>query len=270
MSASENQGPLDRPLRVIVFTGGPGLQRDVELFLERVETHPEVELLGVLCESAGQNGAAIWRDLWRRRGVLAVPLLALRVAHEVGRDLLHPLRRLRRSRQRRRSTRPVHFVDDLHDAEVLEQVRALHPDLGLIYGGPILEPVLYQIPTFGTLGIHHGSLPHYRGKKTTFWAMYHGETTAGVAIQRIGRKLDGGDIVKQGEVTIRRRSLAAVKRELEKLGHDLYLQAVLEVKRGTATFRPQPGSRRRPFHDPRPRDLLVFGWRQMRRRLLSS
>ena len=69
-----------------------------------------------------------------------------------------------------------------------------------VCGAPILKPELFEIPAFGTLGIHHGRLPEYRGKKTTFWAIYNGDSTAGVTIQRINAGLDTGEIVCTGEV----------------------------------------------------------------------
>jgi len=58
-------------------------------------------------------------------------------------------------------------VPDVHAQAVLERVRAAAPDLGVIYGAPILKPELFGIPPLGTLGIHHGRVPQYRGKKTT-------------------------------------------------------------------------------------------------------
>ena len=249
------------PFRVVVFTGGPALQQDARRFVERLQAHAEIEVAGVFCESAGQGMGEIWRDLWRRRRLLAVPLLVPQLARSV---------RRRHGGRRGRSPDGARFVRDMHADEILETVRALAPELGLIYGGPILRRSLFEIPTPGPLGIHHGKLPEYRGKKTTFWAIFHGERTAGVAIQRVGTKLDGGDVVKQGEVAIGRRSLAAVKNELETLGYELYLQAILEVKRGTASFQPQGRSGRRPYRDPLPADLLVFCWRQLKRRLRGS
>jgi methionyl-tRNA formyltransferase len=110
-------------------------------------------------------------------------------------------------------------------------------------------------------------LPEYRGNKTTFWAIYNGEKSAGVTIQKINAGLDTGQIVKEGEVVIGRRSQRAVWRELEALGLDLYIQAILEVKDGTATFRPQLGQRGKLYRNPKPRDFLTFSMRQLKRRI---
>jgi hypothetical protein len=41
---------LSRPIRVVVFAGGPVLERG-EGFLCRLEDHPEIDLLACICQS---------------------------------------------------------------------------------------------------------------------------------------------------------------------------------------------------------------------------
>ncbi|TAK51519.1 MAG: hypothetical protein EPO25_16310, partial [Gammaproteobacteria bacterium] len=156
-------------------------------------------------------------------------------------------------------------VKDVHAPEVVAAVRAAEPDVGVVYGGPILRPELFSIPWLGTLGIHHGRVPHYRGKKTTFWEMYHGEPCAGITVQRLNAGIDTGDIVRTGEVAIGRKSYSRVWREVEELGCELFLQAVLDVGHGRAEFRPQEMSQPRTplFRQPAPRQLFDFWWRRL-------
>jgi methionyl-tRNA formyltransferase len=198
--------------------------------------------------------------------VLALPLLLAWIGGEIGQFLLQPRTELELNRKLKQLSDRIHFVSDIHAQTVLEQVRALAPDLGLIYGSPILKPVLFEIPRCGTLGIHHGKVPEYRGNKTTFWAMYNGEETAGVTIQKINAGLDTGEIVKAGEVCIGHRSRRAVWRELEALGLELYVQAILEVKVGTAVYRPQVGTKGKLYRNPKLGDLLSFWGKQFKRR----
>jgi methionyl-tRNA formyltransferase len=116
------------------------------------------------------------------------------------------------------------------------------------------------------LGIHHGKVPEYRGKKTTFWAMFNNEREVGVTIQRVSSGLDRGDVVRKGEVTTGSKSLSEVCRELEALGVDLFVEAILDVKRGTASYVPQEQSRGILYKDPSLADLLKFHWRHLTRR----
>lgn len=264
---SSEPARLERPLRVVVFGSGPILTPDVRRFLCRLEAHADIDLLGAFCQAESQSFRAVVRDLQQRRGVLALPLLVLWLARSAAPFLTQPGEELALRRALRQLENKIHFVADIHAQDVLDTVSSLAPDLGLIYGSPILKPKLFEIPTRGTLGIHHGKVPEYRGNKTMFWAMYNGEGTAGVTIQKVNAGLDTGLIVKEGEVIIGRRSQAAVWRDLEALGLNLYMEAILEVKQGTAQYRAQASTRGKLYRNPRPSDILRFWARQLVRRV---
>jgi folate-dependent phosphoribosylglycinamide formyltransferase PurN len=255
---------LTRPIRVVLFGGGPGLERGVRWLLCRLEEHADIDLLGAVFQSEGETWGHVARDLVRRRGLLSVPLLAAHIAGEVtgrltgGRQEAATRRQIRAIRDRMR------HVPDIHAPEVLEHVRMLAPHLGLIYGSPILKSELFTIPSLGTLGIHHGALPKYRGKKTTFWEMYHGETHAGVTIQKVNRGLDAGEVVEAGRIRIGNRFRRNVWADVESLGIDLYVKAILDIRHGSAVFTPQPGPRYTLCRDPSPRQLLGLWYRQLR------
>jgi folate-dependent phosphoribosylglycinamide formyltransferase PurN len=266
----EIRSGLKRPIRVVLFGGGPVLERGVRQFICRLEEHPEIELLGGFCQSEGQTLGDVVKDLWRRRRFLALPLLVVQIGSGISRFLAHPHAEIELNRKLARLSDRLHFVPDIHAEDVLERVRSLAPDLGLIYGSPILKPVLFEFPTFGTLGIHHGKVPEYKGKKTTFWAMFNGERTAGVTIQKVNAGLDTGQIVKQGAVSIGCRSQRTVWHELEALGLDLYIQAIIEVKQGTANYQPQGGKQGKLYRDPKLADIATLWWRQLKKSMLRS
>lgn len=255
---------LKPPIRVVVFTGGPTLRHSVRRFLVQLDEHPQIDLLDVYCQSQGTTLAATTRDLWRRRRLLAVPLVLLHVAGEVVRYLRAPRKESELNRKVESLTARIHFVPDLHAESVLDEVRRLSPDLGLIYGSPILKPALFDLPTCGTLGIHHGKMPDYRGKKTTFWALYNGERAAGVTIQKVNAGLDTGEVVKQGEVPAGGRALGDVWRDLERLGYQLFVEAILEVRAGTAIPLPRSGNKGKLYRDPSLRDIVQFWMRRSR------
>ena len=256
-----------RPIRVVYF-GGPYLQPGALRFAAMLDAHPDVELVLGLCEAEGTGLRMRWRNLWRRRGVAAVPVFVLELVVEGWRFIRHPRASVEMRRRARGAMSRFVTVPDIHAPEVLERVRAAAPDLGVIYGAPILKPELFEIPPLGTLGIHHGRVPTYRGKKTTFWEMYHGEPAAGITIQRINPGIDTGDIVLSGEVPIARKSYSRVWQEVEDLGCRLYLDAVLALRTGSARFTPQVRSALRTplFRQPGIGDILEF-WR---RRLLGG
>lgn len=259
-----------QPIRVVMFGSGPVLTSDAKQFLCRLEDHAEIALLGAFCQAESQSIWAVVKDLWRRRGLLALPLLVASIAENSGRFLVQPNVEIKQRRNLALMADRIHFIADIHAPDILDQVESLKPDLGLIYGSPILKPKLFEIPALGTLGIHHGKVPEYRGNKTTFWAMYNGEKVAGVTIQKVNTGLDKGQIVKEGEVIIGRRSQRAVWHELEALGLNLYIQAISEVKEGTATYRPQSGSKGKLYRNPKPNDLLKFWIKQIKRQFRGA
>jgi folate-dependent phosphoribosylglycinamide formyltransferase PurN len=261
-----NQAELNRPVRVVMFGSGPQLNQDAKQFLCRLEEHPKIEFLGAFCQAQSQSWGAVFLDLWKRRSWLAFPLFFIWLINKPLSLLLHSRDEIALQRSLEKISDRIHFVPDIHAPHVLEQVRALGPELGLIYGSPILKPELFGIPSLGTLGIHHGKVPEYRGNKTTFWAMYNGERVAGVTIQKVNRGLDTGSIVKTAEVATQGRSYPSVVQELETLGLDLYIQAILEVKHGTAIYEPQGEGKGKLYRNPTPGDFLKFWTREIRRR----
>jgi len=254
----EKQTDLNHSIQVVLFGGGPVLERSVKQFICRIEDHPEIELLGGFVQSKTQTFLAVVKDIFRRRRLLALPVLVIQIVGILGRYTIRPLSEIELNRKLAKISDRIHYVPDIHAEEVLERVRSLKPELGLIYSSPILKPQLFEIPSYGTLGIHHGKVPEYRGKKTTFWAMYNGEKTVGVTIQKINPGLDTGDIVQAGELPIIGRSLRSVWKELELLGFYLFIQSILEIKNKTATYSPQIGKKGKLYKDPKLGDILRF------------
>lgn len=259
MAARVNPRPLDRPIRVVLF-GGAYFEPNAVRFLVALDEHPEIELVGAFCQGRGQGLRHRIANVLKRRGPAALAVLAWEAAVVVTTLVRHPVRELRFRRRAARARRHVVVVRDVHAPDVIARVRQLVPDLGLIYGSPVLRPELFEVPAFGTLGIHHGKLPQYRGKKTTFWAMYNGEPSAGVAIQRINAGLDAGEIVSQGEVEIGTRPYRRVEAAVEELGLRLYLDAILATRRGEAIARPQPPAATPLYRQPSPADIARYLW----------
>jgi methionyl-tRNA formyltransferase len=251
-----------RPLRVVIF-GGAYFEPNALRFVVRVADHPQIEVLAILCQGTGRGFRHRVANLVRRRKLLAAPILALDAGRAFTRLLRNPVtERVFQSRASAVTAR-TEVVADIHAPDVIARVRRLAPDLGLIYGAPILRPELFTIPTHGTLGIHHGRVPDYRGKKTTFWAMYNGEAAAGVTIQRVNAGLDTGEILREGEVRIGNKGYRRVEEEIEALGIRLYIEAILEVGSGVAEFRQQPPAAYPLYRQPSATDFMRMWWMRL-------
>lgn len=265
MNRSETVVAERRPIRVVLFYG-PYL-RSAREFAVRLEAHPDVELAAAWCVAPGETRRHQLADLRRRRGWLGLALFGFEVARDGLRRLIGGSAEAEHRRRWRALARRVRYVEDVHSTPVLDEVRECAPDLGLSYGGPILRPELFRIPRHGTLGIHHGRMPAYRGKKTTFWEIWEGEPAAGVTIQRIGEGIDTGDVVAQDLVEIGGRSYETVWNAVQRRGLDLFVESVLAVGEGTATFRPLEGAKGPLRTDPTAWQLLRLPLRRLRLRL---
>jgi hypothetical protein len=257
---------LGRPIRIILLSGAyldpPALR-----FALALEEHPDIELLEVLCQAPAAGWRFRMRELWQRRGVFAITVVLRDLLGAGIRFIRDPRVTWRQRRLARRLIPKILAVPDLHAPAILDRVRAWQPDLGAVYGAPILRPSLFGIPALGTYGIHHGRVPDYRGRKTTFWEIYNGEKTAGVTIQRINAGIDTGDVVKSGEVPIGSKGYGRVERETQELGQRLFVEAILDAQAGLISRSPQTAAKGRHYHQPKSADFLRLWLRVLGRRL---
>lgn len=258
---------LQRPIRVVLFLGHVPEPAALEL-LGRLEEHPEADMVGGLRQVGESGPESLLRNVLRRRGALGPLVWMVSLLSRAAWYLRKPPRRLALRRSAGRAMERVQGVPDFHAPEVLARVESWDPDLGVIYGGPILRSELFRIPTRGTLGIHHGTVPRYRGLKTTFWEMYNGEEEAGVTVQRLNERLDTGEVALSGSVPIGERRYGRVWREVQEVGIDLLVEAVLRERRGTARYRPQEGERGPLYPHPDLRHILEL-WRRRVRRIVD-
>jgi folate-dependent phosphoribosylglycinamide formyltransferase PurN len=160
---------------------------------------------------------------------------------------------------------------DIHAPEVLERVRAFAPDLGLSLGAPILKPSLFSIPTRGTLNLHCGKVPEFRGAPPAFWELWYGATSVGATMHWVDAGLDTGAIVASADAPIYPAdSLAEVEARVTELGSLVFRQALAAVIRGDASSRPQPtggATHRFPTMSQRWKLSLRLASRRLRRRL---
>lgn len=136
-------------------------------------------------------------------------------------------------------------VADLHGEDALAQVRAFDPDLGISLAAPILRPSLFEIPRQGTINLHKGRLPDYRGMPPAFWEFFNGESEIGCTIHRVERGLDTGPILVEGTVPRSRYStVRGTQLKLDELGVTLTRDAVRLIRDGRAVWKSQgPGGR---------------------------
>jgi peptidoglycan/xylan/chitin deacetylase (PgdA/CDA1 family) len=132
-------------------------------------------------------------------------------------------------------------VADIHVAGTIEFVKTFAPCLGLSLASPILRQSLFSIPKLGTLNLHKGKVPDYRGMPPAFWEMWNGENTVGCTVHWVEARLDTGNVVRETSVARQKHStVRGLQLLLDETGIKLMLEAVRDVLNGTVKSVPQP------------------------------
>ena len=97
---------------------------------------------------------------------------------------------------------PFYYVEDLHSRTAMDLLRKSNPDLGVLYGTNIIKESVFTIPQLGSINLHQGLAPFYRGGPTVFWELFNDEKELGITIHYVAPKVDTGDIILQKTVPL--------------------------------------------------------------------
>ncbi len=174
-------------------------------------------------------------DLWRRvitRAAVQAPADAPGNAFTLARVESQPNVRVLR-------------VPDMHGEPALQAVREFAPHLGLSIAAPILRRALFAIPKLGTINLHKGKVPDYRGMPPAFWEMWTDQQAVGCTVHWVDDKLDTGAIA--GQATVERQRYSSVRGlqlSLDQVGIELMRDVVQALLRGEERAQPQsPGGK---------------------------
>jgi len=128
--------------------------------------------------------------------------------------------------------------------ESVDTLRVLNADLFIVVAyGQYIPPAVLEIPPKGSINLHPSLLPKYRGSSPIQWALADGDVITGVTILYVSEKMDAGDILLQREVPICPEDNAVtLEPVLAQAGAELMMEAVEQIRRGTAAPRAQNDS----------------------------
>lgn len=137
---------------------------------------------------------------------------------------------------------------DPNDRDFVGQLRALSPDLGVLVAyGYILRRRLLELPRHGLLNVHPSLLPRYRGAAPIQRCLMDGATETGVAIIRMSRAVDSGDVVAIERIAVGPDENAGeLSARLSELGARLLASAVERLAAGELSAEPQDSCRASP------------------------
>lgn len=97
---------------------------------------------------------------------------------------------------------PIHKVENYHLEDAITLLKNANADLGILYGTNIVKETVFSIPKLGSINIHQGLAPLYRGGPTVFWELFNDENEVGITVHFVAAKVDTGDIVLQKTVPL--------------------------------------------------------------------
>ena len=236
------------PRRLVVFTGDPVYS--VRKGIAEIDAAlPDLQWL-ILWQAPRKTLAQLLRNQWRnlrRNGWRWIPYQVGDIWRRLFQSGATPMRAVDpgqhyslRALQAMPHVR-IETFDTIHTAAALNAVQAFAPDLGLSLAAPILRAPLFALPTLGTINLHKGRLPDYRGMPPAFWELWNDEASVGCSIHRVDEKLDTGELIKADDIARQPYStVRGLQLQLDELGVKLMRDAVVERLAGGAGSAAQP------------------------------
>lgn len=178
---------------------------------------------------------------FRRIGPTALPVgLVLRRAYRAAAGDVPALEEL---------SVPVTRVPTLNGEEARHALRRLGADVAVSLDNALIEEATFVLPPHGTINVHHGAVPQYRGGPPVFWELADGLERVGFTVHRIDSGIDTGPVLAEGEVPIvlrrsLRATLAATIPTLHEVSLDVLEQVLRALAGGGLEERPQPAGDR--------------------------
>ena len=167
---------------------------------------------------------------------------------------------------------PVYQPQSCRDEAVLEELRALEPDVIVVAAyGKLLPQALLDIPKVAIINVHSSILPQYRGAAPINWAILNGDTETGVTIQYMAAELDAGDILLVKRTPIGPEEDAAeLYARLAELGGAAACDALSLLAAGNAPRTPQVYGPQYQYASMLSRDMSPLDWSRPAQALVNQ
>ena len=165
---------------------------------------------------------------------------------------------------------PVFQPESMRDSEVIEQIRALAPDiLAVVAYGKILPDDVLRIPRFGAVNVHGSLLPRYRGSAPIQWAVLNGDRETGVSTMYLAHEMDSGDVIYSEKTAIGEYETSGeLFDRLMEMGAKLLVKTLRDIERGAAPRIPQDHSQA-SYTKKRDKSMSVIDWNRSPRAVLK-
>jgi len=159
---------------------------------------------------------------------------------------------------------PLVLLDKVNSPDSVQRLKDFTPDLFILCGyNKIIKKDVIEIPPLGTINLHGGKLPEYRGAAPINWQIINGETTGGCSIIYVDEGIDTGDIIAQEIYPIEPDDThASVLKKTLDIFPRLLLQVLAQIEKGTVQAQKQDPLAGNYFGRRYPRDSMI-DWEEM-------
>lgn len=116
-------------------------------------------------------------------------------------------------------------------ADDVDRIQSAKLDVMLRFGFGIIRGDILHVARYGVWSFHHGDNREYRGGPPMFWEMYEGNPVAGVTLQILSDKLDGGKVIYRSLSKTNSFSLHLNRNKNYWKGSDFVLRRLRDVHR---------------------------------------
>jgi methionyl-tRNA formyltransferase len=132
---------------------------------------------------------------------------------------------------------PLFVVRNTEEEDVIDLVKSLNPDLGVIYVHRILNKELFSIPKLFTINLHPGILPKYAGGEPSFWSLVDRSNEVGLTVYKVTEIADKGKIILIKKIPIGNdHSCKSLNRKVKKHAPQALVESILKIKNESDPF----------------------------------
>jgi len=164
---------------------------------------------------------------------------------------------------------PMLTVSDHNGPATATALSQLEPDIIVLGGAGIIKRHIFSKPKIGTLNVHPGLLPEYRGQSVVPWAIWNGDEL-GATAHFVDGGLDTGPIVVKRKYEGTYSNTWDAKYKIERFAADVLVDAlkVISAESGFSPIKQQ--MRFKKYMPMTHKQLLYLNLRLALRRIFSS
>lgn len=138
----------------------------------------------------------------------------------------------------------IYQTMDINSEESMEYLESLEADLFVVVAfGQLLTRKVLDIPKYYSVNIHASILPELRGAAPIQRAIMQGDKESGVSIMKMEEGLDTGDVALIKKTEINDRNFEELEEDLSKIGSDLIIEFIKDLKEDKIEFQKQDDSK---------------------------